>query len=318
MISAQNPKRSFHLSPNIGFFEKKGKQIWCRTKKKDQLLISCHNSIQIFDLNKRKFKKSLLGFVWLIIKLSDNLNIASCSYRKIQIWDLTKYECVRVLEGHTGLVRCLSQLNTGELVSGSDDKQIKIWCLKSGVCLRNLNENLDSVWSMILVSTRELAFIGSNDNSIKILDIKGENPFRHLNGHTGVIHCLICSINTNEIATASADKTIKIWQINVGSCNTLVGHKKDVTCLIFSKDNILTSGSLDQTIKQWDISKLVCLMTINCFKPMWCFVILSTNELFSGSKNDQLDVWDLSKGYHLKSFKEYNLRMVNSLVYSNR
>jgi WD40 repeat protein len=228
MTLKQNIKKKFKLSSNIAFLEKNGIQIWVPATKKNQLLISSHNSIQVFDLNKRKFKKSLLGFVWLIRKLKIESSIASCSHRKIQIWCLKKYECIRILEGHTGMVRCLSQLETGNLISGSDDKTIKIWCIETGVCLRTFEINIDSIWSIVVLSSKEFAYIGSIENSIKILDIENGNIVRCFNGHTGMINCLIFSISSNEIITSSSDKTIKIWKQQEDNCNTLIGHKGGV------------------------------------------------------------------------------------------
>lgn len=228
MFLNQNIKKRFKLSSSIAFLEKNGKQIWVPVKKNNQLFISCLNSIQVFDLNKKTFKKSLLGFVWLIRKLKNELSLASCSHGKIQIWCLKKYECIRILEGHTSMVRCVCQLENGNLISGSDDKTIKIWCIVTGVCLRTFEINIDSIWSIVLLSSKELAYIGSIENSIKILDIENGNIVRSLNGHTGMINFLIFSISSNEIITSSSDKTIKIWQQQKNICNTLTGHKGGV------------------------------------------------------------------------------------------
>ena len=63
----------------------------------------------------------------------------------------------------------------------------------------------------------------------------------------------ICQIgNTNYIATASFDHTIKIWDINKStSVQTLEGHSSSVINVIYHSDEYLISSSNDKTIKIW-------------------------------------------------------------------
>ena len=54
------------------------------------------------------------------------------------------------------------------------------------------------------------------------------------------------------IATASWDKTVKLWSRDGKNIITLHGHKYGVICVNFSPDgNIIASGSLDGTVKLW-------------------------------------------------------------------
>ena len=75
---------------------------------------------------------------------------------------------------------------------------------------------------------------------------------------------------------------------------------------------------MDKTIRIWDLNALTCIRKIKCYKPARCFVFLSTGELVSGYQDNRIDIWDLNKYCHLKSFRDHNLRMVNSMVESNR
>ena len=57
----------------------------------------------------------------------------------------------------------------------------------------------------------------------------------------------------NKIASASFDKTIKIWDIDEKKCiNTIKGHKQDITILYLLSDGRLVSGSTDMKIKIWE------------------------------------------------------------------
>ncbi|KAJ6233850.1 target of rapamycin complex subunit lst8 [Anaeramoeba flamelloides] len=79
-----------------------------------------------------------------------------------------------------------------------------------------------------------------------------------INAHeTYILKCLI-SPNSKLIATTSADKTIKIWNIDdqFSLNQTLTGHTRWVWSCVFSHDsNYLISVSSDHVARLWDLQK---------------------------------------------------------------
>ena len=56
-------------------------------------------------------------------------------------------------------------------------------------------------------------------------------------------------------ASASDDKTIKLWTLSDGRCvNTLKGHTSYVTALEVVANGVLASASSDETIRLWSLS----------------------------------------------------------------
>ena len=56
----------------------------------------------------------------------------------MRIWDLSG-NCLQTLEGHSGIVRSVAVSPYGSrIVSGSEDKTIKIWDATNGNCLYTL------------------------------------------------------------------------------------------------------------------------------------------------------------------------------------
>jgi WD40 repeat protein len=73
---------------------------------------------------------------------------------------------VTTINGHEGAVRSLSQTKDGLLISGSEDKTIKIWD-KSWNCKLTLEGSDDYIRVVKALSTGRIAS-GSRDNSLKI------------------------------------------------------------------------------------------------------------------------------------------------------
>jgi WD40 repeat protein len=74
-------------------------------------------------------------------------------------------------------------------------------------------------------------------------------------GHVETVNCICFSPDSTKIASASQDKTIRLWNSATGTLigNPLTGHKENVTEVCFSPDGkYLASGSYDTTIRLWN------------------------------------------------------------------
>ena len=99
-------------------------------------------------------------------------------------------------------------LSSGELVSASYDKTIRIWDTKTGfenVILKNSQAAL----SLAVLPTGELA-AGSNDNMIQIYDASNWQVKQILQGHVSPIKSLVAS-QSGVLVSSSEDGKIIKW-----------------------------------------------------------------------------------------------------------
>jgi WD40 repeat protein len=74
-----------------------------------------------------------------------------------------------------------------------------------------------------------------------------------VNGHTSNVNSIV-QINANQMATCSADKTIKVWDVTSKTLiNTYNGHTAAVTGLLVLPGGLLASGAADSTILLWNM-----------------------------------------------------------------
>ena len=77
------------------------------------------------------------------------------------------YLCFETLAGHTGGVRSVAVMADGRIVSGSEDKNVKIWSLVTKSCVDTLMGHSGSVAGVAVLPYNELVS-GSHDKTLKI------------------------------------------------------------------------------------------------------------------------------------------------------
>jgi WD40 repeat protein len=85
-----------------------------------------------------------------------------------------------------------------------------------------------------------------------------------LKGHSHWVYSVVFSHNSTQLASASYNRTVKIWDASSGAClQTLDGHSDKVTSVAFSHASVLlASASHDSTVKIWDASSGACLQNL--------------------------------------------------------
>ena len=95
---------------------------------------------------------------------------------------------------------------------------------------------------------------GGNDAVVRMWDLKGDSLGYILRGHRGPINAL--AFSDSLLATASGDKTIRLWQLNHLEYNPIIisEHERWVRAVSFSSDGKqLASGSADGAVWVWNV-----------------------------------------------------------------
>ena len=101
----------------------------------------------------------------------------------------------------------------------------------------------------------DLILAATSDNAGHVMKTDG-TELKVLVGHQSKITSADFSPDGQLVATASLDRTARIWSVNDGSTvATLKGHSDELTAVVFSSDgqSLLTS-SRDGTVRIWSVS----------------------------------------------------------------
>ncbi|WP_420266247.1 protein kinase domain-containing protein [Candidatus Magnetominusculus dajiuhuensis] len=129
---------------------------------------------------------------------------------------------------------------------------------------------------------------------------------KYLVGHRGKITALVVLSNNGHAVTASADKTLRFWDINTGKCiRVFEGHTAAVTSVGLTADNrSVVSAGADGTIRQWDVLSGECVRVIEGHKDIVTAVVTAPDNrrILSGSADGTIKLWDSFTGDCLNTY----------------
>jgi WD40 repeat protein len=178
----------------------------------------------------------------------------SCD-KSIIIWSLDPpTELLEVLTGHKSCVNALIPYLKDYIISGSDDGRIILWNwnLQSNVkTIVSFNPALNQTVNALASFNNKYLAAALGDGSIQIFSMNDQDIIlvRNISAHSNSV-LDVKFLNNGNLASASKDKTIKVWDVNTYK-NIFINsnHNSSVLCLAVMPNANLVSGSEDKTIQ---------------------------------------------------------------------
>ena len=219
-----------------------------------------------------------------------------------------KYVCKMKLHGHEDEVNCVFETSDKLIISCSKDGNVLIWLLDQPDSPKTLKAHKNGVGCGLELKKNNL-ITGGGDGLIKSWNLEKDASLEEeyiLKCHKNAIFS-ICKISDDKIASASCDKSIKIWDLNNKECKVIFeGHSGYIWGLILiemnekdenykdEKKNLLVSCSSDKTIKFWDLKEERCYKTIYAHdREITALIQSSDGNIISGSLDSTIKILKL-------------------------
>ncbi|KDQ09581.1 hypothetical protein BOTBODRAFT_36984 [Botryobasidium botryosum FD-172 SS1] len=225
----------------------------------------------------------------------------------------------KTITGHTDSVYCL-EFDSEKIITGSRDRTIKIWSLRTKKLLQTLHGHEGSV--LCLKFDRSGFMVsGSSDRQVFVWDISnifkgaGEGGRRRgvLRGHAGGV--LDLRIDDKWIVSSSKDAIIRVWHRATLELHcALQGHEGPVNAVGLQAGRIV-SASGDGKMMLWDIESRERIRTFEGHPRGLACVDFKGDTIVSGSNDHKIKVWSASTGECLQTLSGHTL-LVRALSFN--
>jgi cytochrome c len=222
---------------------------------------------------------------------------------------------VAQLRGHGGPVRALAVSPDGNrAISGSFDSSAIRWSLSKNTAEQVLRFHESAVNAVGYFRDGRVATAGE-DGTIAIWADGQAQPATVLKGHTAPVAAIAISPDGNTIASASWDRTIRLWPVAGGEPRVLKGHNDNVNGIAFTTDgSALVSAGYDASVRMWPLSNLDAASTATVPTPLNTIAIAPDGEIVTAGADGK--VYFLSASGELRGSVEIGPTPIISVAVS--
>jgi WD40 repeat protein len=144
--------------------------------------------------------------------------ITSSKDETICVWNMKEPAMAHVYRGHDGLVTSIYSHDGRFLLSGSEDKTLRLWPAsapgevteKPLACFRG---HTGSVNSVALSPDNRWALSGSADHTVRLWDVHTGQELSRFEGHTAAVVGITFCSDGRRALSGGADGTFRFWQL---------------------------------------------------------------------------------------------------------
>ncbi|XP_059162299.1 F-box and WD repeat domain-containing 11-B-like [Physella acuta] len=257
--------------------------------------------------NPNPFSNSSSSSPLFVLNVPGNTRLSPiCKWKHVFIrmehlnlnWRKGRYTVVAALKSHTDKVTAFD-CQDNCLVSGSNDRTVCIWDLRTCKCIRKVEGYSNTITAVKILGS--LAVFGLGDGCIHVINTTtGDHELTFL-GHSDCISHI--SVDHYFVISASSDCTVKVWSlISKELMHTMTLHTDEIECM-FSYGNHVATGSWDRTLILWCVETGVCVHQYVGHNEVVSCCQFDSTKIVSGSYDGDVRIWSCQSGHciHLLS-----------------
>jgi hypothetical protein len=175
--------------------------------------------------------------------------------RKIRMYDVEQRKELWSFRGHSDFIWSVAFSKDGlKVVSSSKDKSIKIWSSDTGTVEQTLTGHRDEVFSAVFLPDASSVMSGGKEPQVYVSKLGKGGRRTLVGGHGIALQQFSWNADFTRLASAGADRTLRIWKPNGTPERTLQGASDVVQACAISNDGKAAFGACgDGIVQVWSV-----------------------------------------------------------------
>jgi len=293
------------------------------------LLTVTDNKVNLFHLESKEFLRSFKGHKKQVFDAAfspDGNYLLTGSYNKtVKIWETKSSRCIKTINNFTSYVKDVMFSSDGKLIGiRTYDHRFSLW--KNYLSdPKKILDKKNIQYANFSIHDKKILITVSNSSNKYVANIwsihRQPKQICRLIGHDGYIYKASFSPDRKHVATASYDRTARIWDINTGELKSILTDNSGrvINTKFFNNGKRIITVSGDNKSCIWQVETGLLLYTLNGHKDDITCIDLSPNNqnIVTGSKDQTVRIWSLpdagKQRYNLSAHK----KIITSFCYSN-
>jgi WD40 repeat protein len=255
----------------------------------------------------------------------DKSTVASGRGNQIHIYDAGSGAHVRTLTApglktadgkdvkaaHISLVESMAWSADGKYLATGSFQEVAIWEPNTGTLRHKITGFAHAVVALAFsLDSKFLGIAGGEptvEGEVKVFEVPTWKQVAEIkSGHSDTVYGITFSPDNKMIATGSADKFVKVWELPSGKfVKSFEGHTHHVLDVGWMADGkLLASAGGDNTVKIWDFEKGEQARTINAHgkQVTRLMFIGKKNEFLTCGGDNQVKAFNADNGGNIRNF----------------
>ena len=296
-------------------------QVWDLAKPERSITKASTNGPRVAAIASNPARQEIA----LALKNNEIRGSTSKQLPRIELRDPITMLLMKELDGHSDWITCIDYRSDGtQLISGSDDKSVRLWDVATGKQVRAWTEHEHSIVGVAMIDQDKKAVSVDRLGQFKVWDIESGIMEREWHLSNESVTSMSYSANRSIVAVGTNSGSVSVWNVRDGEMLSRSQGEASINHLRFSPDGKYLAVAREKSpvievrqtadlLTNTTVSKAATLLAGNVDVVNSLSFSADSRRLVSSGRDESVRIYDHALGHELLNL--HIARGINNIIH---